>query len=219
MAISLSASFPGFTSAHEMSQWLDAVAAVSVTQNKQPLELIKGHFPIELIGMLETLEVTTQTSWDNLKTKILEWCGAKADDKAAAEARWEALKMEDYDSVANFDLYFYAAAKKCEALEDRQFAQYKKAMSASLKKNIKDAWLHPANLGELKDHMKRFKVQQEQRIMEQKAMEREVRDAESSIAATMEQVVINSDDEVPDEVIAAFKEDWKRKRQQGTMIR
>ncbi len=23
--------------------------------------------------------------------------------------------MEDYDSVANFDVYFYAAAKKCEA--------------------------------------------------------------------------------------------------------
>ncbi len=31
-----------------------------------------------------------------MKTKILEWCGgAKADDKAAAEVRWEALKMED----------------------------------------------------------------------------------------------------------------------------
>ncbi len=38
-----------------------------------------------------------------------------------------------------------------------------------------------------------------------------MRDAESSIAATMEQVEINSDDEVPDAVIAAFKEDWKRK--------
>jgi hypothetical protein len=44
-----------------------------------------------------------------------------------------------------------------------------------------------------------------------------MRDAESSIAATMEQVEINNNDEVPDEVIAAFKEDWKRKRQQGTM--
>ena len=97
-----------------MNRWLDAVAAVSVTQGKQPLDLIKGHFPIELIGMLETLEVTTQTTWDNLKKKILEWCGgAKSDDKAAAEARWEALKMEDYDSVANCDVYFYAAAKKC----------------------------------------------------------------------------------------------------------
>jgi hypothetical protein len=72
MASSLSASFPGFISAHEMNWWLDAVAAVSVTQGKQPLELVKGHFPIELIGMLETLEVTTQTSWANLKTKILE---------------------------------------------------------------------------------------------------------------------------------------------------
>ena len=212
MAISLSGSFPGFTSAHAMNRWLDAVAAVSVTQGKQPLDLIKGHFPIELIGMLETLEVTTQTTWDNLKKKILEWCGgAKADDKAAAEARWEALKMEDYDSVANFDVHFYAAAKKCEATEERQFAQYKKAMSASLKKSMEDAWQHPDNLGELKGMMKRFKAQQEKQIMEQKAMEREMRDAESSIAATMEQVVINSDDEVPDEVIAAFKEDWKRK--------
>ncbi len=44
--------------------------------------------------------------------------------------------MEDYDSVANFDVYFYAAAKKCEASDERQFAQYKKAMSASLKKSI-----------------------------------------------------------------------------------
>ncbi len=42
-----------------------------------------------------------------------------------------------------------------------------------------------------------------------------MRDAESSIAATMEQVVINSDDEDPDEAIAAFKEDWKCKRQQS----
>jgi hypothetical protein len=68
-----------------------------------------------------------------------------------------------------------------------------------------------------KETMKRFKVQQEKQIKEQKAMEREMRDAESIIAATMEQGEINSDDEVPDEVIAAFKEDWKRKRQQGTM--
>jgi predicted solute-binding protein len=90
-------------------------------------------------------------------------------------------------------------------------------MSASLKKSMEDAWQHPDNLGELKGMMKRFKAQQEKQIMEQKAMEREMRDAESSIAATMEQVVLNSDDEVPDEVIAAFKEDWKRKRQQGTM--
>ncbi len=45
-------------------------------------------------------------------------------------------------------------------------------------------------------------------------MEKEMRDAESSIAATMEQVEINSNDEDPDKVIAAFKEDWKRKRQQ-----
>ncbi len=97
--------------------------------------------------MLEVLEVTTLASWANLKTKILERCGgAKADDKAAAEARWEALKMEDYDSVANFDVYFYVAVKKCEASEDRQFAQYMRSMSASLKKNVKDAWLHPANL-------------------------------------------------------------------------
>jgi hypothetical protein len=61
MAISLSASFSGFISAYEMNRWLDAVAAVSVTQGKQPLELVKGHFPIELIGMLELLEVTTQS--------------------------------------------------------------------------------------------------------------------------------------------------------------
>ncbi len=69
--------------------------------------------------------------------------------------------MEDYDSVANFDVYFYAAAKKCEASDERQFAQYKKAMSASLKKSMEDAWLHPANLAELKNHMKHFKAQQE----------------------------------------------------------
>jgi hypothetical protein len=159
MAISLSGSFPGFISAHEMNRWLDTVAAVSVTQGKQPLDLIKGHFPIKLISMLETLEVATQTSWDNLKKKTLEWYGgAKADDKAAAETRWKALKMEDFNSVADFDLYFYAAAKKCEATEDRQFAQYKKAMSASLKKSMEDAWLHPANLAELKKYMKCFKV-------------------------------------------------------------
>jgi hypothetical protein len=68
-------------------------------------------------------------------------------------------------------------------------------MSASLKKSMEDAWLHPANLGKLKEHMKRFKVQQEQSIKEQKAMEREMHDAESCIAATMEQVEINSDDD------------------------
>jgi hypothetical protein len=56
--------------------------------------------------------------------------------------------MEDYSSVADFDVHFYVAAKKCEAPQDRQFAQYKKAMSASLKKSMDDAWLHPANLGE-----------------------------------------------------------------------
>ncbi len=33
----------------------------------------------------------------------------------------------------------------------------------------------------------------------------------------MEQVKINSDDQVPDELIAEFKVDWKRKRQQGTL--
>ncbi len=59
MAISLSGSFPGFTSAHEMNRWLDAVSAVSVTQGKQPVELIKGHFPVGLIDQLKTLEVTT----------------------------------------------------------------------------------------------------------------------------------------------------------------
>ena len=218
MAISLSASFPGFTSAHEMNRWLEGVSALDVTQGKTAVDLVKGQFPLELIDQLKTLEVTTQTSWENLKAKLLELCGgAKADDKAAAEARWEALKMEDYDSVANFDVYFYAAAKKCRTSEERQFAQYKKAMSASLKKSIDDAWLHPADLTYLKSSMQRYKAQQEKRIREQTAMEREMRDAESSIAATMEQVEINSDDEVPDEVIAAFKEDWKRKRQQGTM--
>jgi hypothetical protein len=71
-----------------------------------------------LVGILETLEVTTQTFWANLKNKILEWCGgAKADNKTAAEARWETLKIEDFISIANFDVYFYAAAKKCEASE------------------------------------------------------------------------------------------------------
>ncbi len=134
------------------------------------------------------------------------WGGAKADAKTAAEARWEALKIEDFSSVANFDVYFDTAAKKCEASEDRQFAQYKKATSVSLKKSMEDAWLHPANLDELKDQMKHFKVQQGQKIMEQKAMKRKMRDAETSIAATMEQVKINSDDEVPDDEIAAFKE-------------
>jgi hypothetical protein len=139
MTISLSGSFPGFTGAYEMNRWLDAVSAVSVTQGKQPLELIKGHFPIELIGMLESLD-TNQTAWDDLKKKILEWCGGtKADDKAAAEARWEALKMEDYDSVANFDVHFYAAAKKSGVSKERQFEQDKKAMSASLKKSMEDA--------------------------------------------------------------------------------
>ncbi len=145
IAISLSGSFPGFISAHAMNRWLDAVFAVSVTQGKQSLKLVKGHVPIKLVGMLETLKVSTQTSWDNLKKKILAWCGgAKADGKAVAEARWKALKMDDYDSITNFDVYFYAAAKKCEATEDRQFAHYKKAMSASLKKSIEDAWQHPA---------------------------------------------------------------------------
>ena len=57
---------------------------------------------------------------------------------------------------------------------------------------MEDAWLYTANLGELKEMMKRFKAQQEKRIMEQKAMERKMRDAESSIA-TIEQVEINSD--------------------------
>ena len=88
MAISLSASFPGFTSAHEMNRWLEGVSALAVTQGKQPVELVKGQFPLELIDQLKTLEVTTQTSWENLKAKLLELCGgAKADDKAAAEAR------------------------------------------------------------------------------------------------------------------------------------
>jgi hypothetical protein len=32
MASSLSASFPGFTSAHEINRWLDAVAELAVTQ-------------------------------------------------------------------------------------------------------------------------------------------------------------------------------------------
>ncbi len=125
--------------------------------------------------------------------------------------------MEDFSFVADFDVRFYAVLKKCEALEDRQFAQYKRAMSASLKKSMNDAWLHLANLGERKETMKRFNIQQEKQIMEQKAIKWEMRDAESSIAATLEQVVINSDDEVPDAVIAAFKGDWKHKRQQGTM--
>ncbi len=128
-----------------MNRWLDAVAALAVTQGEQPLELVKGHFSIKLIGMLETIEVTTQASWANLKTKILEWCGnAKADDKAAAEARWEDLKMEDFSSVADFDLRFYAAAKKCKASDERHFSQYRKAISASLKKSMYDTWLHPA---------------------------------------------------------------------------
>ncbi len=52
----------------------------------------------------------------------------------------------------------------------------------------------PANLGKRKEHMKRFGVQQEQKIKEQKAMEREMDDAESCIAATMKQVEINNDD-------------------------
>jgi hypothetical protein len=43
-------------------------------------------------------------------------------------------------------VYFYAAAKKCEATEDRQFAQHNKAMSASLKKSMEDAWIQLANL-------------------------------------------------------------------------
>jgi hypothetical protein len=75
----------------------------------------------------------------------------------------------------------------------------------------------PTLVSELKSQMKRFKVQQEKQITEQKAMEQEMRDAESSIAATMEQVDINSDDEVPEVVIAAFKDKWRHKRQQGTM--
>ena len=58
-------------------------------------------------------------------------------------------------------------------------------MSASLKKSMEDAWLHPIDLAGLKETMKRFKAQQEQQIKEQKAMEREMRDAESRIAATM----------------------------------
>ncbi len=96
-----------------------------------------------------------------MKTKILEGCGgAKADDKVVAEARWEDLKMQDFGSVADFDVHYFAAAKKCEALEERQFSQYEKLMSASLKKS-----------------MNRFKVQQEKQIMEQKAMAREMRDA------------------------------------------
>ncbi len=80
--------------------------------------------------------------------------------------------MDDFSYAANFDIYFSAAAKKCEASEDRQFAQYKKAMSASLKKSMEDAWLHPIDLSGLKETMKCFKVQQEKRIMEQKAVER-----------------------------------------------
>jgi hypothetical protein len=45
-----------------------------------------------------------------------------------------------------------------------------------------------------------------------------MRDAESCKAATMEQVEINSDDEIFDQVIAAFKEDWKRKRQHNEQV-
>ena len=47
---------------------------------------------------------------------------------------------------------------------------HKKAMSASLKKSMEDAWLHPTDVGELKDYMKRFKARQEKRILEQSAM-------------------------------------------------
>ncbi len=58
--------------------------------------------------------------------RLLELCGGtKANNKAAAKARWEALKIDDFIFVVNFNVLFYAAAKKCGVLEDNQFAQYK----------------------------------------------------------------------------------------------
>jgi hypothetical protein len=59
MAISLSASFAGSTSAHELNRWLEGVSALAVTQGKQHVELVKGQFPLDLINQLKTLEVTT----------------------------------------------------------------------------------------------------------------------------------------------------------------
>ncbi len=45
-----------------------------------------------------------------MKTKILEWGGGAKADKVVAEAREEDLKMEDFGTVANLEVCFYAAA-------------------------------------------------------------------------------------------------------------
>ena len=91
---------------------------------------MKGQFPLGLIDQLKTLEVTTQTTKANLKAKLLEWCGgAKADDKAVVAARWKTSAL-----TQTLMCISTRRPEKCEALEMRQLAQYKKEMPASLKK-------------------------------------------------------------------------------------
>ena len=156
MTMSWSASFPGFASAHKMNQWLVGFSAWAVTQSEMSLDFVKSNFSLMWVYQLSTLEVTNQTTLDALKTRLLESCGGTKAHDIAAKAQWEALKMQDFSSVADLDLYFYAAARNCRASEEQQFAQYKKAMPASLKKSMEEAWMHPTNLAELKSQIMLF---------------------------------------------------------------
>jgi hypothetical protein len=130
MAISLSNSFPGFSDARLMNDWLDAVNVLAISQGREPQKHILSYIPFVAPPNIKAMGILEKTTWDDMKAEMLKSCmGPAFDDTKAAKRRWEALKMNDYDHIANFQFTFLALAKQCGADYAPQFHQYKKSMS------------------------------------------------------------------------------------------
>jgi hypothetical protein len=97
MAISFSTSFPGFSDACLMIDWLDAVSVLATSQGQEPQKHILSHIPFVALPDIKAMGIQSKNTWDDMKAEMLKSCmGPAFDDTKAAKRRFEALKMTDY---------------------------------------------------------------------------------------------------------------------------
>jgi hypothetical protein len=68
--------------------------------------------------------ILDKESCDGMKAEMLKSCmGPAFNDTKAAKRRWKALKMTDYDHIADFQFTFLSLATQCGSDEDAQYHQ------------------------------------------------------------------------------------------------
>jgi len=211
MAISLSNTFPGFSDARLMNEWLDAVNVLATSQGQQPQKHILSHIPFGALPNIKAMGILDKNTWDDMKAEMLKLCmGPAFNDTKAAKRRWEALKMTDYDHIADFQFTFLSLAKQCGADDEAQFHQYKKAMSEEFREAMEHAMKIPKSLAEIKEQAAIFGQLQTERRERQAKLELEMQEATSSMTAAMDHVQVDDDEEEEMAIAASYNQGQKR---------